>query len=110
MISNILVKAPILTSAQRFARTYSNQTYVYSFDYKGSYAYFNYFNSDKYPFHNGVHHCDDLLYLFPYPRYASNLNAKDTKMAKQMVNLWTSFARNELDQLDSKWLPLTGMI
>lgn len=89
---------------------YPNQTYLYSFDYKGSYAYFNYFNSEKYPFHSGIHHCDDLLYLFPYPKNASNLNFEDTKMAKLMIDLWTSFARNELDNMHTKWLPMTSIV
>lgn len=105
------MKGPILTTAQLFARRYPNQMYLYSFDYNGKYAYFNYFNDKRYPFRDGPHHCDDLLYLFPYPAYASNLNDDDTKMAKKMVNLWTSFAQNKLpESKPDEWWPVTGLI
>lgn len=45
-----------------------------------------------YPFSGGVHHSDDLIYLFPHPSDAAKLNAADTKMAEMMVDMWTSFA------------------
>jgi acetylcholinesterase len=43
-------------------------------------------------FEGGVHHTDDLLYLFPYPEDKAQLNADDQAMAKKMVEMWTTFA------------------
>ena len=72
-----------------------------------------------YPFSGGVHHSDDLIYLFPYPPNNSKLNAADMKIAKNMVDLWTSFASNGIptvtetqNSADNKrapnWKPFNG--
>lgn len=52
-----------------------------------------------YPFLGGVHHSDDLIYLFPDPPDVAKLNAADTKIAQRMVDLWTSFATNGIPKL-----------
>lgn len=59
----------------------------------------------RYPFVGGVHHSDDLIYLFPDPPDVAKLNAADTKIAQSMVDLWTSFAIEgvpKLPQMQSK--------
>lgn len=51
-------------------------------------------DTSQYPFEGGVTHSDDNIYLFPYPTQVTNLNKADTQMARQMVELWTTFAAN----------------
>lgn len=53
----------------------------------------------RYPFSGGVHHSDDLIYLFPDPPDVTKLNAADTRIAQTMVDLWTSFAINGVPKL-----------
>lgn len=53
----------------------------------------------QYPFRGGISHSDDLIYLFPYPLNVAKLNDKDTKIAKSMVDMWTSFAINGVPKL-----------
>lgn len=53
------------------------------------------------PFKGGVAHSDELIYLFPYPPQAANLNANDTEMAKSVVELWTSFVIHGRPYLES---------
>ncbi|XP_058463652.1 glutactin-like [Malaya genurostris] len=88
-----IIKSTVLRSAQFNSRYNPDKTYVYSFDYHGEHTRFG-FDQDvsKIPFDGGVHHTNDLLYLFPYPKSAAKLNSEDKKMAKTMVDLWTSFA------------------
>lgn len=52
-----------------------------------------------YPFLGGVHHSDDLIYLFPDPPDVAKLNAADTKIAQMLVDLWTSFAIDGVPKL-----------
>ncbi|XP_055591664.1 glutactin-like [Uranotaenia lowii] len=88
-----IIKATVLRSAQYNSRHSPDKTFMYSFDYKGEHTRFGY-NTDisRIPFDGGVHHHNDLLYLFPYPKSAAKLNEADTEIAKKMVDLWTSFA------------------
>ncbi|XP_053685997.1 glutactin-like [Sabethes cyaneus] len=90
-----IIKATVLRSAQYNSRHNPDQTYVYSFDYHGEHSRFG-FDQDvsRIPFDGGVHHTNDLIYLFPYPKSAARLNSQDTEIAKKMVDLWTSFAIN----------------
>lgn len=53
----------------------------------------------RYPFSGGVHHSDDLIYLFPDPPDVAKLNAADTRIAQTMVDLWTSFAIDGVPKL-----------
>lgn len=70
-------------------------------------------DTSEYPFEGGIAHQDDLIYLFPYPPNVANLNAKDKQVAKQMVDLWTSFVRDGVPKLTSNtsfvWRPLSSM-
>lgn len=72
-----------------------------------------------YPFSGGVHHSDDLIYLFPHRSDGSKLSAADTKIAKMMVDVWTSFATDGVPKLDQiqnsvddlspvNWKPFNG--
>lgn len=87
-----LIKSSVLRLAQYNSRHTPEQTFVYSFDYRGEHTRFGYDQDVRHvPFDGGVHHTNDLLYLFPYPPNAATLNERDTVMAKRMVDLWTSF-------------------
>ncbi|EAT42347.2 AAEL006101-PA, partial [Aedes aegypti] len=88
----VIIKSTVLRSAQFNSRHNPNNTYVYSFDYHGEHTRFGYDQDvSKIPFDGGVHHTNDLIFLFPYPETAK-LNEQDTEIAKKMVDLWTSFA------------------
>ncbi|XP_053685996.1 glutactin-like [Sabethes cyaneus] len=88
-----LVKGSVLKQAQMNSVYQPNNTFLYSFDYAGQHTRFGYgMDVSQLPFTGGVHHTNDLLYLFPYPTEASQLNDVDTQMAKRTVDLWTSFA------------------
>lgn len=71
-----------------------------------------------YPFRGGVSHSDDLIYLFPYPPDVAELNEEDTKVAKMLVDLWTSFATNGVPELSNSndgitevsWQPFLGKL
>uniref|UniRef100_A0A1S4H6F4 Carboxylesterase type B domain-containing protein n=2 Tax=Anopheles gambiae TaxID=7165 RepID=A0A1S4H6F4_ANOGA len=87
-----LIKSSVLRLAQYNSRHTPDRTFVYSFDYRGEHTRFGYDQDISHiPFDGGVHHTNDLLYLFPYPPTAAQLNEPDTAMAKKMVDLWTSF-------------------
>lgn len=58
-------------------------------------------NKSQFPFKGGVAHSDELIYLFPYPPQAANLNANDTEIAKNLVELWTSFVVHGVPHLKS---------
>lgn len=83
-------------------------TFCYRFGYGGDVTH--------YPFSGGVHHSDDLIYLFPYPPNVAKLNEQDTKVSKIIVDLWTSFAINGIPELPNHenginaltWQPFLG--
>lgn len=83
------IKSPLLRFLQTSSQNSAGDNYLYSFDYAGQYTRFGYeFGMEWYPFEGGIHHSNDNIYLFS----THKLNKKDTKIAKKMVNLWTSFA------------------
>ncbi|XP_062562509.1 glutactin-like isoform X2 [Armigeres subalbatus] len=104
-----LVKATLLREAQGNNRVNPTGTFLYSFDYKGEKTRFGYgADTSHYPFDGGVHHSDDMMYLFPFPPGKPKLNERDTRMAKQMVDLWTSFAETGVPKSgDIEWKPMT---
>lgn len=64
-----------------------DNTYLYTFNYKGEFTRFGYGQDvSKVPFDGGVSHDDDNLYLFPWPENMSKLNDDDKKIAQRMVN------------------------
>lgn len=93
------------------AEHFPEKTYLYSFDYIGQFTRFGYFeDTSHYPFGGGVHHSDDNIYLFPWPEFASKLNAEDTAFSKKIVNLWTSVALNNkpLPENHPQWPSVTS--
>lgn len=56
-------------------------------------------DTSRYPFKGGVTHSDDLIYIFPNPPQVTPLNQTDTQMAKEIIDLWTSFATNGLPRI-----------
>lgn len=82
------MKSPVIALATKMFKKGLAQVYLYSFDYEGSNTRFGYeFGNDHYPFEGGVHHSNDNIYLFS----THALNEADTLVAKNMVELWTSF-------------------
>uniref|UniRef100_A0A0A1WF75 Carboxylic ester hydrolase n=1 Tax=Zeugodacus cucurbitae TaxID=28588 RepID=A0A0A1WF75_ZEUCU len=75
-----------------FEKTEQSPIYFYTFDYAGEKTNFGFdLGNSQYPFNGGVHHTDELIYLFAMK---PPLNAKDTEVAKKMVSLWVSFAKD----------------
>ncbi|EDW80417.1 uncharacterized protein Dwil_GK18668 [Drosophila willistoni] len=94
LCSTISLKNPVLLVLQANAKKLPNSTYLYSFDYEGE---LNRYSSSEeeasfVPFDSGVTLTDDNLYLFPWPRFHLINSVRDIKIAKRMVDLWTSFA------------------
>ncbi|XP_055621644.1 glutactin-like isoform X2 [Toxorhynchites rutilus septentrionalis] len=110
LAGSMLVKAPLLREAQANGIVNPNKTFLYSFDYRGEQTRFGYgADTSHYPFDGGVHHSDDLLYLFPYPPGQPELNEDDARMSRLMVDLWTSFATNGVprsEALGIEWEPM----
>lgn len=105
-----LIKGPTLKLAQVNAEHQPNSTFVYSFDYRGEHTRFGFgVDVNQFPFEGGVHHNDDLMYLFPYPTKASKLNEADTAIAKKVVDLWTSFASEGVPRAEGvpEWPSMT---
>ncbi|KAL1391636.1 hypothetical protein pipiens_001061 [Culex pipiens pipiens] len=80
------IKGPVLTDVHAVSAVNPENVYLYSFDFYSERP-----RADpSFPFpHKGVvEHAEDLYYLFP----RTELNERETKMAKTMVRLWSSFA------------------
>lgn len=75
-----------MTEIHAFSRVNPGNVYLYSFDFSSALTKKNL--NVPFPHKGAVHHAEDLQYLFP----REELNADDIKMAKTMVQLWTSFA------------------
>ncbi|XP_001651649.3 glutactin [Aedes aegypti] len=80
------IKAPVLSEIHAFSHVNPGNVYLYSFDYSSALTHVNL--SVPFPHDRPVHHGEELKYLFP----KEILDDLDTKMAKTMVQLWTSFA------------------
>lgn len=79
---------------------------MYTFDYESNNSLFA---SHIHPLvKDGVHHGDELFYLFPFV----SLNEKDTKIAKRMIDLWTSFAITGIPKAEGipEWPPVTSRL
>ncbi|RZF46069.1 hypothetical protein LSTR_LSTR004782 [Laodelphax striatellus] len=83
-------------------------SYLYSFNYKGHLTKFGYGEEVNYPFGGGVAHSDDLLYLFPHTK--GELYPHEVEVAKTVVGLWTSFAKDGQPYVndDVEWLPMSS--
>lgn len=80
------VKGPVVTEAREISHMNPGNVYLYSFDFSGSQTPES--SHDMFPYEGPVNHTDELNYLFPLKK----MNSDDVKMAKTMVQLWTSFA------------------
>nr|XP_019524887.2 glutactin-like [Aedes albopictus] len=101
------LKAAVLTDVVALSRINPGNIYLYSFDYSSS------LTKEKkmfvpFPYKGAVQHEDDLQYLFPLKQ----MNADDEKMAKLMVQLWTSFAIDGVPRAKEvpSWLPMKTLI
>lgn len=82
------IKGPVLMETNAISAVNPDHVYLYSFDFysnrpKAPYTF-------PFPYKDEVDHTEDLNYLFPL----ASLNDRESKMAKTMVQLWTSFAVN----------------
>uniref|UniRef100_A0A1B6L7B7 Carboxylic ester hydrolase n=1 Tax=Graphocephala atropunctata TaxID=36148 RepID=A0A1B6L7B7_9HEMI len=81
-------------------RRHSGPVFVYYFAYNRSFSLCSVYYDN--PWHPGVCHFDELMYLFPMEGHAPTLgeDGPDYIMSKQMVELWTNFAKNRIPALD----------
>ncbi|XP_002003703.2 glutactin [Drosophila mojavensis] len=86
----ILYRAPVVYSIRSSYK--KNPTYLYTFDYRGEYHRFAHFGNPL-PFGVDASLSDDSVYLFPYPKDASNLNPEDKSLARAVVAMWVNFAQ-----------------
>lgn len=112
MCGTIAFKNPVLLALKANAEKLPNSTYLYSFNYEGEYNRYTSeedFDTDL-PFHLGVSLTDENIYLFPWPQHVAYLNNYDTKIAKRMISLWTSFATKGVPRATKikNWPPMTG--
>lgn len=87
---------------------------MYTFDYRGENSAITYTLNSTSIFYNGVHHGDDLFYLFPLHMIKNGkLNGADEKIARLFVDFWTSFAINSVPRSNyfpNNWPPLKSKI
>uniref|UniRef100_A0A1Q3FP68 Carboxylic ester hydrolase n=1 Tax=Culex tarsalis TaxID=7177 RepID=A0A1Q3FP68_CULTA len=80
------IKGPVLTDVHAISAVNPENVYLYSFDFDSERPKSD--QSFPFPHKGAVDHAEDLFYLFPL----TTLNDRETKMAKTMVRLWSSFA------------------
>ncbi|XP_053685663.1 glutactin-like [Sabethes cyaneus] len=96
-------KAPVLVDLLALSSINPDKVYLYSFDY----AVDNSTNlplTIEFPYEGAVHHAADMHYLFPW----SELNEDGVRIAKTMVQLWTSFATTGVPvaEIVPRWSPM----
>ncbi|XP_053685664.1 glutactin-like [Sabethes cyaneus] len=104
--SNHAFKGPVLVDLLALSSINPGRVYLYSFDYAVD-------NSTslpltiEFPYEGAVHHAADMHYLFPW----SELNEDGLRIAKAMVQLWTSFARTGVPvaEIFPYWSPMKSM-
>ncbi|XP_053685658.1 glutactin-like [Sabethes cyaneus] len=111
IVGTITIKSPLLREVQANSLLNPNGTFLYTFDYQGETTRFGYgADTSHYPFLGGVHHSDDLLYLFPFPPGQPGVSGKDAAICHMMVELWTSFCATGVPKSDANnfiWKPMT---
>ncbi|XP_055385266.1 glutactin [Condylostylus longicornis] len=111
MCSTIPFKNPVLLALQANAEKMPENTFLYTFNYEGEYHSFqsSIDDIDDLPFDMGVSLTDENIYLFRWPKSASFLSNRDSRIAKLMVELWTSFAANGVPSSNRapEWPPMT---
>ncbi|CAH1394570.1 unnamed protein product [Nezara viridula] len=87
----------IIKAAKIHSNLYSSPVYLYRFSYMGENSFSVGFGGTK---ELGVCHADDIMYVFAMEKMNSQETESDRQMAKDMVDLWVSFAVNRT--LDGK--------
>ncbi|XP_055856128.1 glutactin-like [Episyrphus balteatus] len=116
MAGTLMYKLPVLLALNMNQKYLPHQTFLYSFDYRGEFNRYPDLDEElnnQSPFKAGVSLTDEALYLFPNPDHVKHLNPTDTLIAKQMVELWTSFVINGQPSMASNrggyWPPMTTL-
>uniref|UniRef100_A0A1B6IA89 Carboxylesterase type B domain-containing protein n=1 Tax=Homalodisca liturata TaxID=320908 RepID=A0A1B6IA89_9HEMI len=81
-------------------RRHSGPVFQYHFAYNRSFSLCSeYFDN---PWHPGVCHYDELMYLFPVENHAPKLVPDDPDyiMSLKLIELWTNYAKNKVPSLD----------
>lgn len=99
------IKGPVLVDLLALSSANPDRVYLYSFDYSVD-------NSTDlplaipFPYEGSVQHAADMRYLFPW----SKLSGDGVRIAKTMIQLWTSFARTGRPTAEavSSWSPVTS--
>lgn len=137
-LGTVFLKAPALRLARFNSQFAANNTYLYTYNYRGQFTrfvsqfvlffvvrqasisennclFFRIGFGSHYPFDGGIHHSDDNINLFTYPDVVPSLNTDDTEMSRKMVNFWTSFAAmgqpkacRDCEEDKIPWLPFSG--
>lgn len=91
-LSELLADGIIGIGVHRFIHFASNFTdvYYYKFSYVGNYSLFYYPRNHPY----GVHHVDDLQYVFYFPRMSPMYRRSDSQsvMVERLTRIWEQFA------------------
>ncbi|XP_018786916.1 PREDICTED: glutactin-like [Bactrocera latifrons] len=98
LVNILFFKSAMLGFTNKLFKKYAQPPiYFYTFDYAGEKTNFGFdLGNAQYPFNGGVHHTDELIYLFAMK---PPLNVQDTAIAKKMVALWVSFATTGVPQV-----------
>ncbi|XP_002069033.2 glutactin isoform X1 [Drosophila willistoni] len=89
------MKSPVISLATKLYARQTDDTpiYVYSFEYEGNHTRFGYeLDNSYYPFNGGVHHSNDNIYIFATHHLEEG--STDVQIARQMIEIWTSFVIN----------------
>ncbi|XP_072397494.1 juvenile hormone esterase-like isoform X2 [Diabrotica undecimpunctata] len=89
LLTDALFAAGVITSAKNQAKVSKNPVYFYRFTLEGGLNMLKKMVNDKRP---GACHGDDLGYLFKNP-LTTDVGDEDKTYIKQMVTLWTNFAK-----------------
>ncbi|XP_051164616.1 juvenile hormone esterase-like [Leptopilina boulardi] len=82
---------PVAILSEKISKFGKKPVYLYMFGYRGESSYTNVdYGIDE---NVGVHHADDLFYLFS-GEHSKSITDKDKYIIDLMVDLWTSFAIN----------------
>lgn len=100
-ITNVYTDAWFTNGIFTGADKHTGDVYFYYFDYLGEYSLGP--KNRSYSF--GATHTDEVIYLWQNKNYMP-LRGKDLEISKQLVKIWTDFAKNgkgELPNKDNDW-------
>lgn len=87
--SNHGIKGPVLTDVNAVSAVNPDNVFLYSFDFQSDRPKDTDSQGFPFPYTGAVEHAEDLDYLFPKTEL---IEGRETRMAKTMVQLWSSFA------------------